>query len=44
MIKHALQTVLRLNKKYLFDVQLPRIQKPILYVSYTNGVPSAKHA
>jgi len=26
MIIHALQTVLHLNKKYLYDVQLPRIQ------------------
>ena len=35
---------LHLNKKYLSDVQLPRIQQPILHISYTNGVPSAKHA
>ena len=26
IIIHALQTVLHLNKKYLSDVQLPRIQ------------------
>ena len=26
MIIHTLQTVLHLNKKYLSDVQLPRIQ------------------
>ena len=43
MIIHALQTVLHLNKKYLCDVHLPRIQSPILIISYSNGVPSAKH-
>ena len=40
---HALQTVLNLNKKYLSDVQIPRIKLPILSISYLNGVPSAKH-
>ena len=42
MIIHALQTVIHLYKKYLSNVQLPRIQKPIQNISYTNEVPSAK--
>jgi len=43
MIINALQTVLHFYKNYLSDVQLPRMQEPILYISYTNGVPSEKH-
>ena len=39
MIIHALQTVLHFNKKYNINNTIP-----ILNISYSNGVPSAKHA
>ena len=34
--------LLHLNKKYLSKVHLLCIQKPILNISYTNGVPFCK--
>ena len=43
ILYNTLQTVLHFYKNYLSDVQLPRMQEPILNISYTNGVPSEKH-
>ena len=39
---HALQTVLRLNKKYL-DVIVYPVFVHQTNISYSNGVPSANH-
>ena len=36
MTIYALQAVLNFYEKYLFGVQLPRIQKHILSISFTN--------